>query len=148
MKDENKILLVLVGPPASGKTYFAKEFVKDKSIWIRINRDDIRLMCGDYWVPSREKLISIYEKLMIEEALTNGYNVVIDATNLNPKTKAKWEEIASKFNANIQYKEIVIPYYEAIKRDKNRDLQVGEDTIRMFYRKYYPEMLQTELDEL
>lgn len=105
-------------------------------------------MCGDYWVPSREKLISIYEKLMIEEALTNGYNVVIDATNLNPKTKAKWEEIASKFNANIQYKEIVIPYYEAIKRDKNRDLQVGEDTIRMFYRKYYPEMLQTELDEL
>lgn len=38
--------------------------------------------------------------------------------------------------------------YEAIKRDKNRDLQVGEDTIRMFYRKYYPEMLQTELDEL
>ena len=85
---------------------------------------------------------------MIEEALTNGYNVVIDATNLNPKTKAKWEEIASKFNANIQYKEIVIPYYEAIKRDKNRDLQVGEDTIRMFYRKYYPEMLQTELNEL
>ena len=97
MKDENKILLVLVGPPASGKTYFAKEFVKDKSTWIRINRDDIRLMCGDYWVPSREKLISIYEKLMIEEALTNGYNVVIDATNLNPKTKAKWEEKVMEF---------------------------------------------------
>ena len=84
---------------------------------------------------------------MIEEALTNGYNVVIDATNLNPKTKAKWEEIASKFDADLQYKEILIPYKEAVKRDKNRDLQVGEATIRMFYRKYYPELLAQELNE-
>ena len=28
MKDENKILLVLVGPPASGKTYFAEEAIQ------------------------------------------------------------------------------------------------------------------------
>lgn len=105
-------------------------------------------MCGNYWVPSREKLISIYEKLMIEEALTNGYNVVIDATNLNPKTKDKWEELASKFDAELQYKEILVPYKEAVKRDKNRDLQVGEDTIRTFYRKYYPELLAQELDEI
>lgn len=122
--------------------------MKDKSTWVRVNRDDIRLMCGNYWVPSREKLISIYEKLMIEEALANGYNVVIDATNLNPKTKDKWEALASKFDAELQYKEILVPYKEAVKRDKNRDLQVGEDTIRTFYRKYYPELLAQELDEI
>ena len=81
-------------------------------------------------------------------ALEQGYNVIIDATNLNPKTRAKWEEIASNFDANIEYKEIVIPYKKAIKRDKNRDLQVGEDTIRMFYRKYYPDLLKQELDEI
>lgn len=39
-------------------------------------------------------------------------------------------------------------YNEAVKRDKNRDLQVGEDTIRMFYRKYYPNVLKEELNEL
>lgn len=105
-------------------------------------------MCGNYWVPSREKLITIYEDTMVKEALSNNYNVIIDATNLNPKTKAKWEEMASNFDAEIKYKEILVSYNEAIKRDKNRDLQVGEDTIRMFYRKYYPNMLKEELNEL
>lgn len=122
--------------------------MKDKSAWIRINRDDIRLMCGNYWVPSREKLISIYEELMIKEALSNGYNVIIDSTNLNHKTKAKWEKLAANFNAKLEYKEFIIPYKEAIKRDKHRNLQIGEDTIRMFYRKYYPDLLSQELDEI
>lgn len=85
---------------------------------------------------------------MIKEALSNNYNVIIDATNLNPKTRAKWEGIASNFDADVKYKEILVPYKEAVKRDKNRDLQVGEDTIRMFYRKYYPDMLKEELNEL
>lgn len=122
--------------------------MKDKSAWIRINRDDIRLMCGNYWVPSREKLISIYEELMIKEALSNGYNVLIDGANLNHKTKAKWEKLAANFNAKLEYKEFIIPYKEAIKRDKHRNLQIGEDTIRMFYRKYYPDLLSQELDEI
>lgn len=148
MTKDKLTIIVMVGPPASGKSFWAKNFVKGKSTWIRVNRDDLRLMCGDYWIPSREKLINILEESTITSALKQGYNVVIDSTNLNPKTKAKWKEIALNFDANIEYKEIVIPYHEAVKRDKNRDLQVGEDTIRMFYRKYYPEMLQTELNEL
>lgn len=105
-------------------------------------------MCGDYWVPSREKLISIYEELMIKEALANGYNVIIDDTNLNPKIKAKWERLAADFNAKLEYKEFIISYKEAIKRDKDRNLQIGEDTIRMFYRKYYPDLLSQELHKI
>ena len=98
-------------------------------------------MCGDYWVPSREYLISIYEELMIKNALANNYNVIIDATNLNPKTKNKWENIAKEYNAEVEYKEFIVPYKTAIERDKNRLLKVGEDTIRMFYKKYYKHLL-------
>lgn len=43
----NKVI-ILYGPPASGKSTWAKEFIKEKTQWIRVNRDDIRLMCGDY----------------------------------------------------------------------------------------------------
>ena len=105
-------------------------------------------MCGDYWVISRESLISQYEELMVKTAINNGYNVIIDATNLNPKTISKWKSIAKELQCNLEYKEFIIPYKEAIKRDKNRELQVGEDTIRIFYRKYYPDILKSELDEI
>lgn len=47
-------------------------------------------MCGDYWVLTRESLINIYEETLVKEALNKGYNVIIDATNLNPKTVTKW----------------------------------------------------------
>lgn len=105
-------------------------------------------MCGKYWVPSREDLISAYEESLISIALNRKYNVIIDATNLNPKTMSRWHRIASNFNVKLETKEFYVSFKEAVKRDKNRDLQVGEDTIRMFYRKYYPNMLKQELDEL
>lgn len=105
-------------------------------------------MCGKYWVPSREDLISAYEESLISIALNRKYNVIIDATNLNHETISKWRRIASNFNAKLEIKNFIVPYLEAVKRDKNRNLQVGEDTIRIFYRKYYPDMLKQELDEL
>lgn len=142
------VMLMLQGVPCSGKTTWAKEFVQDKPGWIRVNRDDIRLMCGKYWIPSREDLISKYEESMVNIALAHNYNVIIDATNLNTETISKWRRIASNFAAKFETKEFIISYEEAVKRDKNRDLQVGEDTIRMFYRKYHPDMLKQELDEL
>ena len=105
-------------------------------------------MCGKYWVPSREDLISKYEESMINIALVHNYNVIIDATNLNPKTLNKWQRIAFNFAAKFETKEFFISFKEAVKRDKNRDLQVGEDVILGFYRRYYPERLKQELDEL
>ena len=105
-------------------------------------------MCGKYWTPTREKLITAYEDSLVSIALNRKYNVIIDATNLNPKTMSRWRGIATNFNVKLETKEFYIPFKEAVKRDKNRDLQVGEDTIRMFYRKYYPNMLKQELNEL
>lgn len=100
-------------------------------------------MCGDYWVLTRESLITTYEELLVREALKKNYNVIIDATNLNPKVLSKWTSIAQELNCELKIKEFIIPYLEAVERDKHRDLSVGEDTIRMFYRKYYPELLES-----
>ena len=108
----------------------------------------MRLMCGKYWTPTREKLITAYEDSLVSIALNRKYNVIIDATNLNPKTMSRWRGIAINFNAKLETKEFYVPFEEAVKRDKNRDLQVGEDVILGFYRRYYPERLKQELDEL
>ena len=47
-------MIVLQGCPASGKSTWAKEFIKDKPNWVIVSRDEIREGTGKYWVPSRE----------------------------------------------------------------------------------------------
>ena len=83
------IILVLKGPPGAGKTSWAKNYVKEKKDWLRVNRDELRRMSGDYWMPHREQIITMAEITMIEEGLRRGFNIIIDDTNLNPKTMEK-----------------------------------------------------------
>ena len=65
-----------------------------------------------------------------------GYNVCLDATNLNLKFLEKWVEIAELLNISIEYKKFDISLEEALERDKNRELPVGEKVINQFYNKY------------
>ena len=76
---------ILQGLPASGKSTYAKKLVNaNPENTIIVNRDSIREGLGKYWVPSRECLVTQIEQFMIKEALLKRYNVIIDATNLNP----------------------------------------------------------------
>lgn len=141
---KNQKIIVLCGPPASGKSTFARKFVKDHNRWVIVCRDSIRDSLGEYWVPERENLVDKIERDNIISSINMGYNVIIDATNLNPKTIAKWEALADEFNCKIEYKEFWIPYHEAVSRDKNSDRlhHVGESVIKNFYQKYKPELLK------
>jgi predicted kinase len=129
-------IIVLQGVPASGKSTFAKEFVKGKKGWIRVSRDDIRWMRGDYWIPEQEDYISDVEVFMVQKALEKGLNVIIDATNLNQKTIRKWNRISEIYRSEIEFKFFEIGLEEAIERDLKREFPVGEETIRDFYGKY------------
>jgi predicted kinase len=41
-------IIVLQGVPASGKSTWAKEYVKDKPDWVIVNRDSIIEATGQY----------------------------------------------------------------------------------------------------
>lgn len=140
-------ILVLQGPPASGKTSFAREFIKGKQDWVIVNRDSLREGRGDYWVPSQEDYISDLEEFSIKTAIKRGYNVIIDATNLNPKTIDKWNKLAKETNSSIEFKKFYIPFKEALERDKNRERSVGEKVLKRFYQQYYPEQYMRETVE-
>jgi len=141
-------LLILQGLPASGKTTWAKEFLNEgdnSESWIRVNRDEFRRMMGKYWVESRENFISSAEKWIVGNSFIDGYNVIVDATNLNPKTIAKWEELVFYYNTllekvtsiTIEFKFFNVTPEEAIKRDSTRgEESVGERVILDFWKKY------------
>lgn len=133
-------LIILQGAPAAGKSTWAREFVKGKKDWVIVNRDSIRDGRGDYWIPEQEGYISDLEEYHVTRALERGLNVIIDATNLNPKTKAKWTQIAEQFSIEPEWKEFTVSYEVALERDRNRERTVGEKVIRDFYSRYYPEV--------
>lgn len=129
-------LLILQGIPASGKSTFARKWVEENpKTRVVVNRDSIRRMLGAYWVPSREKLVDRIEEYMIKEALLQEYDVCVDATNLNPKTTKKLEQIGK--DSEIIFYEFWIDLEEAIDRDSKREESVGKEVITIFYNKYY-----------
>ena len=131
--------IICRGLPASGKSTWAKQWVlEDPEHRVRINQDDIRLMLGKYWVPSREKLVQEIQFDAIVEALCRKFDVVIDNTNLNKKVLDKFDCLIKTFeDYEIEYKDFFdTPLSVCIERDKNRELQVTEKVIRGFYNNY------------
>ena len=132
-------LIITRGLPASGKSTWAKQWVlEDPEHRVRINQDDIRLMLGKYWVPSREKLVQEIQFDAVVEALSKEFDVVIDNTNLNKKVLDQFNRLIKTFeDYEIEYKDFFdTPLSVCIERDKNRDLQVTEKVIRSFYDNY------------
>lgn len=128
-------ILFTVGLPASGKSTWAKDFCKKNKDWIRVNRDDLRHMRGEYWIPKQEDLITDMENACIEAALTRGMNVVLDATNLNDdRNKYKVKKLQEKFpNLEAKYELFPETVKTCIKRDLKRANSVGADIINKMH---------------
>lgn len=91
---ETHILQVVVtrGLQGSGKSMWSKQlsqhaFQRIDSTkyypWVRICKDDLRTMMGEYWVKPREEYIDSCVKAMIYGALMEGYCVVFDGLGMN-----------------------------------------------------------------
>lgn len=101
---------------------------------------------------TKEDLITSLENTAIESALQSGYNVIVDATNLNPKTINRMYKLADGANLtkeDIEFKEFYIPFRDAVERDRLRKAStgqyVGKRVLQSFYERYYPEKYQEEL---
>lgn len=151
-----KKLILTRGIQGSGKSTWAKSWVaEDPEHRIRINNDDIRNMLGPYWVPSREDLVSHIKTTTVRNAMQQGYDIVVDNMNLNPKEVKFWTDIVNtnklyismlqktklkpdtvQWEYEIEFKDFFIPLEECIRRDANRPNPIGEKVIRDTWRKY------------
>ena len=131
-------VLFTYGLPGSGKSTWSKQYCKENKDWVRISRDDLRHMRGEYWQPKDEDLITNWEHTLIYWALTAGKNVVVDATHLNPKYIENHKEKIKELFADTEFetKRFDTPLEECIKRDLLRPNSVGEKVIRQMYEKW------------
>lgn len=143
---EKKKLILTRGIQGSGKSTWARKWVEeDPEHRIRINNDDIRNMLGKYWVTEREPLVSEIKQGIVTNAMSRGYDIVIDNMNLNPKEVKFWQDIVkqnnevnpiSKYPYEIEFKDFFIPLEECIRRDAMRPNPIGEKVIRDTWRRY------------
>lgn len=136
-------LIICRGIQGSGKSTWAKQWCHESPEHrVRFNNDDIRNMLGDYWVPSREKLVTEAKANMITFALIKGYDVVVDNMNLNPKEDAWIRTLCENIekdtgiHVNIEYKDFWTPVEECILRDAARPNPIGEKIIKETWRRY------------
>lgn len=142
-----KKIILTRGIPASGKSTWAKqEVLKDPEHSVRINRDDLRNMSGQYWVPARENYIISCRNQLLNIAVYMGFNtIILDGMNLNPRDIDYVMMIVDNFNKalegdnqyKIEFKDFTnVPLNVCIERDSKRENPLGEKVIRGIFNKY------------
>lgn len=142
----NKIILTQ-GIQGSGKTTWAKAWVaEDPEHRIRINNDDITSMWGQpFGTPRLYERLKMFRMLMINQAISEGLDIVIDNMNLSNSSIKEIEKIVEEHNCDlnfipeykIEYKDFTkVPLEVCIERDSKRQNPIGEKIIRDTYNKY------------
>jgi predicted kinase len=131
-------LIVCKGLPGSGKSTFAKQYQTENPETIRVNKDDLRAsLHNGVFSKGRENFVLKARDFIIDQALSEGHDVLCDDTNLHSKHLARMEEIAAKHGATVEIKDFTdVPIETCIQRDLARPRSVGERVIRQMHRQF------------
>ncbi len=137
MKKNNLKITILIGIPASGKSTYAKDYIRNNADTVRVNRDDFRLMLKSAQMtePKIEDMITTLVDATITQSLLRKCNVLVDATNLNVRYIKSFIE-KFKYLADIDYRIFDISLDKALDRDSKREASVGEKVIKKMFKDY------------
>ena len=121
----NNTIYIAVGLPGSGKSTYAKNFIKDKNIEY-LSSDELRAVFGksedDQTVTP---LVFGHIKRKVDEYLKNGKNVLVDATSVNRRERSDYINTAKKYGAKVIALVFKMDRQGLIDRNKKRGEQGG-----------------------
>lgn len=130
-------VIINIGIPASSKTTWTEQFIKENPSYVRVNRDDLRMsfrketMCDN----KVEDIITDVLNQTIVSTLKRGRNVIIDNTNVKASYINKFIELC-KYSADIEYNIFNIELDVAIERDSKRPNPVGKEVIKRMHESF------------
>jgi predicted kinase len=120
------------GLPASGKSFWAKQYAIENPNTAIVTKDDIRIAHPEW----KEHSVLVERDRQIVQALADGNDVISADCNLNPFHEKTLRRIANEIGADFEIKDFTTPLEECIERDKVREKPVGEKVILDMYAKY------------
>lgn len=126
LSKSSKRVVIIVGSPASGKSFYSHEL--EKTGYLRINKDDMK---------SDAIMLKAYDT-----GLKERRNIVIDGTNPTKENRSKWITIARKASYEITIVWMNFPMYVVeflnnyrIAKNKNQNSHVPAVAMRVYYKK-------------
>lgn len=117
-------LILLVGPPCSGKSEWATDYIFKNPKVVKFSRDDIKIMLKG--IPSvravEEHIITLMINTGVKEAIELGRDVIIDQSNCRLKYLQKFIKSFSDI-ADIKIKVFVEDLKELKKRNQLRSIE-------------------------
>lgn len=145
-----RIIWVLMGLPAAGKSFWSSEEMrKYPSRYKRVNKDLLRAML-DYSVHTGENegFVDDIRDHAVELALVKGYDVIVDDTNFNEKHYLAICDIARRIgDVHVMEKFFSIPLKEALARNAARPNPIPEDAIINMHDRYIAHKMVSVKDE-
>jgi predicted kinase len=118
-------LYIMVGLPGSGKSTYAKEFIKDQQVEY-LSSDSLRAVFGknesDQSVTPK---VFGHIKTKVDEYLRDNKNVLVDATSVNRKERSDYINTAKKYNSKVVVVVFKMDRNGLIARNKKRGDEGG-----------------------
>jgi predicted kinase len=136
MGGKKKALIILVGPPASGKSTWGKKFAQENNV-VYVSTDAIRAEIGSGEADQSVSAAAFgIARRRVSTALADDKNVLIDATSVSRKARKDWINLGRGHGAFIVAVAFEVPKDELLRRDTQRERHVGEEVIDRFLHKY------------
>ena len=141
-------LIIMIGPPGTGKTFYAEEYIKNNPNTIHLNSDNIRAeLWGDASIQGDNNEVFSLMQSRAVEALNNGQSVCYDATNMTRKDRSYIINLCPKF-AKIEAHVVWSPVEVCVKRDVKRERTVGAEVIDKMIKRFQPPYYDEGIDEI
>lgn len=139
--------VMLVGIPGCGKSTYAKSLEERGYVWL--SSDNLRNQMGFEQGKGCREVFATMETLT-KNALSEGKNVIYDATNLRKGNRAKILNVVSGYEAEKEAVIFTLPLRECIRRNALRtgSARVPEEEIFRLKRGYQSPSYEEGFDKI
>ena len=141
-------LILLVGPPGSGKTTYAHKYIEEHPGTVHLSSDNIRKeLHGDESIQDNPGEVFVIMQKRAVAGLDFGHDVIYDATNMTRKDRAGIIAACPKF-VKIECHIIWAPIETCIERDATRKRTVGKEVIDRMLKRFQAPYYDEGIDEI